>query len=145
MERRFVHSRFCPVQTMRSNSDDGFFTCAKFMPNDRSLIVGDYTGEIRLFNLHTGNEDHMFQAHNNYIVNLEPNRTGELLLTSCTWGRPITALWCMKDYIMKFPLNDEEYAEFSKATQDKIIGTKNETASVINFITLYILFFFNKN
>lgn len=31
MDRKLIHSRFCPVQTIRLPSDDGFFTCARFM------------------------------------------------------------------------------------------------------------------
>ncbi|KAJ8918494.1 hypothetical protein NQ315_008192 [Exocentrus adspersus] len=130
MDRRFVHSRFCPVQTIRSTTDEGFFTCAKFMPGDHTVVVGDYNGEIHLFNLNTANENHMFSAHDNYIVHVEPNRTGEFLLTSSTWGKPVSALWNMKTYEMKIPFNDEEYVEFSKVTQEKIIGTKGETATI---------------
>ncbi|XP_018571764.1 DDB1- and CUL4-associated factor 1 isoform X2 [Anoplophora glabripennis] len=130
LDRRFVHSRFCPVQTIRSTTDEGFFTCAKFMPGDHSIVVGDYNGEIHLFSLHTGNEIHMFSAHDNYIVHVEPNRTGEFMLTSCTWGKPVSALWNMKTYEMKIPFNDEEYVEFNKVAQDKILGTKGEIATI---------------
>lgn len=35
MERRFVHSRFCPVQTIRSSTDESFFTCLKFLVSRR--------------------------------------------------------------------------------------------------------------
>lgn len=101
MDRKFIHSRFCPVQTIRSSSDGDFFTCAKFLPGDQSIIVGDYSGDIRIFNRHTGNEEFMFQTHDNYIVHLEPNRTGELLLTSSTWGRPLSALWGIRNSEMK--------------------------------------------
>lgn len=31
MDRKFIHSRFCPVQTIRPSTDDGFFSCARFM------------------------------------------------------------------------------------------------------------------
>lgn len=101
MNRKFIHSRFCPIQTIRSSSDGDYFTCAKFLPNDQSIVVGDYSGDIRIFNLHTGNEEFMFQTHDNYIVNLEPNTTGELLLTSSTWGRPLSALWSIKNLELK--------------------------------------------
>lgn len=40
----------------------------------------------------------------------------------------------------RFPLEVEDYVEFSKATQDKILGTKGETASV----SLLLFFFLNK-
>ncbi|KAJ8975910.1 hypothetical protein NQ317_007753 [Molorchus minor] len=132
MDRRFVHSRFCPVQTVRSSTDEGFFTCAKFMPGDHNVVVGDYNGEVHLFNLNNGNEIHMFSAHDNYIVHLEPSRTGEFMLSSATWGKPVSALWNMKTYEMKIPFNDEEYVEFSKVAQDRIIGTKTEVATIFD-------------
>jgi len=46
-------------------------------------------------------------------------------------------------YVYRFALEEEEYVEFSKLTQDRIIGTKGEVAMVslnvskITNITLY--------
>lgn len=31
LNRRLIHARFCPVQTIRLPTEEGFFTCAKFM------------------------------------------------------------------------------------------------------------------
>ncbi|KAG5893684.1 hypothetical protein JTB14_021980 [Gonioctena quinquepunctata] len=135
MDRRFVHSRFCPVQTIRLQNDEGFFTCAKFMPGDKTLVVGDYNGEIHLFNLHKGNEINMFTAHDNYIVHVEPNRTGDFMLTSSTWGKPVSAMWDMKTFELKMPFNDEEHVEFAKVTQEKVIGTKGEIAVIYDVNT----------
>ncbi|CAG9864733.1 unnamed protein product [Phyllotreta striolata] len=134
MDRKFVHSRFCPVQTIRSTTDEGFFTCAKFMPGDKTLAVGDYNGGIHLIDLHKGNEINMFTAHDHYIVHLELNRPGNLMLTSCTWGKPISALWDMKTFEMKLPF-DYEHVEFSKVTQEKIIGTRGEVATIFDINT----------
>ncbi|XP_060518172.1 protein mahjong-like isoform X1 [Cylas formicarius] len=130
MDRRFVHSRFCPVQTIRSSTDEGFFTCAKFLPGNRSVIVGDYNGDVHVYNKHTGNEESSFSAHDNYIVHIEPNRTGEFVLTSSTWGHPVSALWGIKNFEMKYPFHDEEHVEYSKVTQDRILGTKGEVATI---------------
>lgn len=98
MDRRFIHSRFCPIQTIRSSTEEGFFTCAKFLPGKNSVIVGDYNGDIHIYNKLTGNEEDSFTAHDNYILHMEPNRTGDFLLTSSTWGRPNSALWGLKDF-----------------------------------------------
>ncbi|XP_030755161.1 protein mahjong isoform X2 [Sitophilus oryzae] len=135
MDRRFIHSRFCPVQTIRSSTDEGFFTVAKFLPGRNCVIVGDYNGYIHIYNKLTAIEDNSFAAHDNYIVHIEPDRTGELLLTSSTWGRPVSALWGMKTFDMKFPFNDEEHVEFSKVLQDRIIGTKGEVATIFDINT----------
>nr|XP_023011599.1 protein mahjong [Leptinotarsa decemlineata] len=135
MDRRFVHSRFCPIQTIRLQNDEGFFTCAKFMPGDKTLVVGDYNGEIHLFNLHKGNEINMFTAHDNYIVHVEPSRTGDFMLTSSTWGKPVSAMWDMKTFEMKMSFDDEEHVEFAKVTQEKVIGTKGEIAVIYDVNT----------
>ncbi|XP_050302636.1 protein mahjong isoform X2 [Anthonomus grandis grandis] len=135
MDRRFIHSRFCPVETIRSVTEESFFTCAKFFPGKNSLIVGDYNGDIHIYDSLTGAEEYTFSAHDNYIVHMEANRTGELLLTTSTWGRTISALWGLKDYDMKLPFNDAEHIEFSKLIQDKIIGTKGEVATIYDVNT----------
>ncbi|CAH1105847.1 unnamed protein product [Psylliodes chrysocephalus] len=135
MDRRFVHSRFCAAKTIRSTTDEGFFTCAKFMPGDKTLAVGDYNGEIHLIDLYKGTEINMFTAHDNYIVHLEPNRTGDFMLTSSTWGKPVSALWNMKTFEMKMPFDDEEHVEFSKVTQEKVLGTKGEIATIFDINT----------
>lgn len=135
MDRKLIHSRFCPVQTIRVPSDDGFFTCAKFMPGDQEIIVGDFAGEVRIFNIHTGKEESMFQAHDSYIVHIEPKSDSSVILTSSTWGRPLSALWSVTNYDLKYPFVDEEYVEFSKVIQDRILGTKGEVATIYDVAT----------
>lgn len=65
------------------------------------MIVGEYSGDVRLFNILTGNEESSFNAHDSYVVHLEPNRDGSLLLTSSTWGRPLSALWAVAGWEQK--------------------------------------------
>lgn len=86
---------------------------------------------MRIFDIHTGNEEAMFQAHDNYIVHIEPSIDGRIILTSSTWGRPLSAVWSTENmYVIKYPLDVEDYVEFSKVNQDKILGTKGEVATV---------------
>ncbi|KAF5303319.1 hypothetical protein FQA39_LY10058 [Lamprigera yunnana] len=130
LDRKFIHSRFCPTQTIRLPNDDGFYTCVKFLPGDQSIVAGADSGDIRIFNIHSGNEDASFSAHDSYVVHTEPSRDGQLLISSSTWGRPLSALWTLSTYEMKHSFENEEYMEFSKATQDKLIGTKGEVATI---------------
>jgi HIV-1 Vpr-binding protein len=51
-------------------------------------------------------------------------------LTSSSWGRPLSALWGIRRSDMKFALDDEEHVEFSKVSQDRIVATKLEVATV---------------
>ncbi|XP_054275283.1 protein mahjong-like isoform X2 [Macrosteles quadrilineatus] len=138
---RLVHSRFCPVKTIRLGEDDGFFTCCEFLGKDKQLIVGTHHGEVKIFNLHTGSEEATHQCHESYISRLEANRDGTLLLTSSTWRRPLSALWSVNSlFTMKFAMDDDEYVEFSKLTQDRVISTKNEHANVYDITTGQKLF-----
>ena len=56
---------------------------------------------------------------------------GSLVLTSSSWGRPMSALWSMTNFFdQKMGFVEEQYVEFSKCVQDKIIGTSEITANV---------------
>lgn len=58
------------------------------------IIVGDYSGEVKIFNIHSGAEESVsIQCHDSYIVHIEPNKAGSLIITSSTWGRPLSSLW----------------------------------------------------
>jgi hypothetical protein len=46
---------------------------------------------------------------------------------------------CVLD-VYRFALEEEEYVEFSKLTQDRIIGTKGEMATVSVIISIYELY-----
>lgn len=64
---------------------------------------------------------------------MQASRDGLLLLASATttW-RPLSALWNMKEFEQMFQLDNEEYVEFSKMSDDRIIGTKGETATIFD-------------
>ncbi|PSN42103.1 DDB1- and CUL4-associated factor 1 [Blattella germanica] len=131
LDRKLVYSRFCPVKTFRLSEDDGFFTCCEFLPCDQYLMIGTYQGEVKMFNLHTGSEEATYQCHDSYVFHMQASRDRSLLLTSSTWRRPLSALWCINNiFEVKFALEEEEYVEFSKISQDRIIGTKGEVATV---------------
>lgn len=136
LDRKLVYSRFCPVRTFRLSEDDGFFTCCEFLPCDQFLMMGTYQGEVKMFNLHTGSEEATYQCHDSYVYHLQASRDRFLLLTSSTWRRPLSALWNINKFFeMKFALGEEEYVEFSKLTQDRIIGTKGEIATIYDVAT----------
>ncbi|XP_046399943.1 DDB1- and CUL4-associated factor 1 [Ischnura elegans] len=136
LDRRLVHSRFFPVRSFRLVDDEGFFTCCQFLPDDQTIVMGTFQGEVKLFNIHSAVEESSFQCHDSYVYHMAANREGNLLLTSSTWRRPLSALWSVNKYIdMKFAIEEEEYVEFSKLTQDKIIGTKGQTATIYDVAT----------
>ncbi|KAK9743853.1 hypothetical protein QE152_g8253 [Popillia japonica] len=137
MDRKLIHSRFCPVQTIRLPSDDGFFTCARFMPGDQSIVVGDYSGQVRFFNTNTGEcKSTDLTAHDNCVVHLEPSWDGKLLLTSSTWGKPLSALFAVRNMDIDLKQQfDDDHVEFSKVTQDRVLGTSGESATIYDVAT----------
>lgn len=54
-----------------------------------------------------------------------------LLLTSSSWGRPLSSLWTMDSFFdQKIGFAEEQYVEFSKQVQDRVIGTCDNQAQV---------------
>lgn len=93
-------------------------------------MLGTYTGEVKMFNAHTGTEEATYQCHESYVYHMECSQKGNLLLTSTAWRRPMSALWSIGTFFdMKLALDNEDYAEFGKL-QDRIIGTQGESATV---------------
>uniref|UniRef100_A0A8C7X1R9 DDB1- and CUL4-associated factor 1 n=1 Tax=Oryzias sinensis TaxID=183150 RepID=A0A8C7X1R9_9TELE len=61
---------------------------------------------------------------------------GSLLLTSASWSYPLSALWGMKSvFIMKHSFLGDHYVEFSKLSQDRVIGTKEHVARIYDIQT----------
>ncbi|XP_034942278.1 protein mahjong isoform X3 [Chelonus insularis] len=135
LDRRHIYSKFCPIKTFRPADVDGTFTCCVFSPCQQYLMLGTYSGDVKIFNLHTGTEETTYQCHESYVYHIQCNKKGDLLLTSTVWRRPSSALWSIgQSFDMKLPIDNEDYVEFSKL-QDKIIGTLNETAKIYDVAT----------
>ncbi|XP_026725616.1 protein mahjong isoform X2 [Trichoplusia ni] len=130
---RLAHAHFAPVRTLRLQDDDAYFTHTIFHPTQQQLLAATSSGDIRIFNLFSGVEENSYQVHESYIYHMQASRDGLLLLASATtpW-RPLSALWNMKEFELLFQLDNEEYVEFSKMTDERIIGTKGETATIFD-------------
>lgn len=139
LDRRFVHSNFNISRTLRSSDTDMFFTACDFnRAEENCLITGTHNGEVKIFHLTDSNEDYTASCSDSYINNIKCSNNGEFLLTSCTWHSPLSALWQLKDkqIYSKLTLDEEEYVEFNNLNQqDKIIGTKNEKATIYDINT----------
>ncbi|XP_020297842.1 protein VPRBP isoform X2 [Pseudomyrmex gracilis] len=139
LDRRYIYSRFCPVKTFRPTEVGGIFTCCTFSPCTQYLILGTHSGDIKMFNVHTGMEEATYQCHESYVYHTECNKRGNLLLTSTTWRNPMSALWDIGSFFeMKLGFENEEYVEFSKL-QDRIIGTQGEGATIYDIATAKLL------
>ncbi|XP_045489571.1 protein mahjong isoform X2 [Pieris rapae] len=132
-----AHSNFAASRTLRLSDDDAYFTHAIFHPTQQQLLAATSSGDIRVFNLFSGIEEHSYRVHDSYIIyHIQSSRDGLLLLaSSSTSWRTHSALWNMKEFEHCFSLDNEEYVEFSKMTDDRIIGTKGETATIYDTLT----------
>lgn len=131
MNRRFVHSYFAPWRTIRStDSNEINFSSCHIVQSSDLLLVGTHQGEAKAFNINHGTEEFSSRCHSYIIDSIQANRTGDLVLTSASWRSPLSVLWSIKDmdFVSKIQFNDEFYCEFSKLSQDKIIGTQNDVS-----------------
>lgn len=138
LDRRLVHTNFCVARTLRSPLEtDCFFTACDFTPCASSLVVGSYSGEVRVFNINECVEEYAFNCHESYVNNVKCNREGNLVVTSSTWRTPLSALWNIenKQFVMRQQFDDEEYMEYSNLSQDRLLGTNAEIATIYDLHT----------
>uniref|UniRef100_A0A3P8WZD7 DDB1- and CUL4-associated factor 1 n=1 Tax=Cynoglossus semilaevis TaxID=244447 RepID=A0A3P8WZD7_CYNSE len=136
-DRHLIFSRFRPISVFReADEDESGFMCCAFSARERFLMLGTCTGQLKLYNVFTGQEEASYSCHNSAITHLEPSRDGSLLLTSASWSYPLSTLWGMKSvFIMKHSFLGDHYVEFSKLSQDRVIGTKEHIARIYDIQT----------
>ena len=65
-----------------------------------------------------------------------------MLLTSSAWRTPYSRLWSLGEFFeSKITFKDDDYVEFSKVNQDKVIATQNSTANIYDIQTGKITLF----
>ena len=105
-------------------------------PDDTFVLAGTYLGDVKMFNLKTGTEESSYNCHDSQVTHLEVNKDGTLLLTSSAWRSPYSKLWSLGEFFeTKLTFKDDDYVEFSKVNQDKIIATETSTASIFDIQT----------
>ncbi|XP_077571091.1 ddb1 and cul4 associated factor 1 [Stigmatopora nigra] len=136
-DRHLIFSRFRPISVFReADEDESGFMCCAFSARERFLMLGTCTGKLKLYNVFTGQEEASYSCHNSAITHLEPSRDGSLILTSASWNYPTSALWGMKSvFIMKHSFMGDHYVEFSKLSQDRVIGTEEQLARIYDIQT----------
>ncbi|ESN96091.1 hypothetical protein HELRODRAFT_67592 [Helobdella robusta] len=135
LDRKFIYSRFRPLRSFR-DAEENVFSCCSFSADEEYVVLGLCTGELKMFNISTAVESNYFHCHSSPVIHCEPSRDGELWLTSSAWGTPLSALWKNNSlFDMMHAFNDDEYAEFSKLAQDRIVGTKDSSAQIYDVTT----------
>lgn len=137
-DRRFVHSNFDALRTLRVADVDICFTVCDFHKTDENAVIaGTHNGEVRVMHLNDTAEDYSVSCSDSYINNVICSRNGELVLTSSTWHPPLSTLWSIgdKQFFSKLTFDEEEYVEFNNLTQDRVLGTKGERATIFDINT----------
>ncbi|XP_052603389.1 DDB1- and CUL4-associated factor 1-like isoform X2 [Peromyscus californicus insignis] len=137
LDRHLIFSRFRPISVFRESHEyESGFTCCAFSARERFLMLGTYSGQLKLYNVFSGLEEASYNCHNSAITHLEPSRDGSLLLTSATWNQPLSALWGMRSvFDRKHSFTEDHHVEFSKYSQDQVIGTKGDIAHIYDIET----------
>lgn len=67
--------RFRPISVFReADEDESGFMCCAFSARERFLMLGTCTGQLKLYNVFTGQEEASYSCHSSAITHLEPSR-----------------------------------------------------------------------
>ncbi|XP_026204927.1 DDB1- and CUL4-associated factor 1-like isoform X2 [Anabas testudineus] len=137
LDRHLIFSRFRPMSVFHEgDGDESSFTCCAFSACERFLILGTCYGHLKFYNVFSGEEEANYTCHSSAITHLEPSRDGKMVLTSASWSVPLSALWSMDGvFNMKHSFIDDHDVEFSKLSQDRVIGTKDQVAHIYDIQT----------
>ncbi|KAJ6636081.1 Protein mahjong, partial [Pseudolycoriella hygida] len=137
LDRWSVHSRFRLDATItppgRGRARE-YAMCCAFTPCGTRLIVGLRDGIVAVYNSKNGRYCTGHQCHLGQLVHVKTNNNGRLLFTCClsVFMGPLSRMWSFEDNQLSVQLDfaEDEYLEFSKLNDDKIIGTKRNKATI---------------
>lgn len=137
LDRHLIFSRFRQMTVFHEGSgDDSDFTCCAFSAQERLLMLGNGLGRLKFFNVYTGVEAASYPCHTSAITHLEPSADGKFLLTSAAWSFPLSTLWSLDGvFSLKNSFDYDHYVEFSKLSQDRVIGTHDQAANIYDIHT----------
>eukprot|EP00105_Crassostrea_gigas_P019132 XP_011437507.1 PREDICTED: protein VPRBP [Crassostrea gigas] len=132
VDRKFIYSRFRPCQSYR-NSDDGGMLCCSFSRDEQYLMYGTFWGDIKLVSLQSGEETASYNFHQVPIEDFQQAKDHDVLLVS--YADNGSGVWTYGDVVENKYSFEDSHIEFSKLIQDRIIGTKEETANIYDVST----------
>ncbi|XP_015778205.1 PREDICTED: protein VPRBP-like isoform X2 [Acropora digitifera] len=133
--RRFVYSRFRPLQTIRNGAMP---YCATFRSDGKTILLGTDFGEVIEYNLMTGQEEASHQCyHNSGIFMCQCSKDGKLLLTSSSSTLAPSTLSRVfgNSFEMGNSFSEDTWVKFSSLSENMIIGTHDSTAHVYDTAT----------
>ncbi|XP_068171013.1 DDB1- and CUL4-associated factor 1-like isoform X1 [Antennarius striatus] len=136
LDRRLIFSRFRPVSVFLEAGGESGFTCGAFSGYERHLVLGTCTGHLKRYSVASGALTDEHDCESSSFTHLESSRDGRLLLTSACWGVPLSDLRSLDGaFTRRLSFADEHHVEFSKLTQDRVVGTKDQVARVYDIQT----------
>ncbi|KAI2661206.1 DDB1- and CUL4-associated factor 1 [Labeo rohita] len=92
-DRHLIFSRFRPISVFReAEEDESGFMCCAFSARERFLMLGTCTGQLKLYNVFSGQEEASYSCHSSAITHLEPSRVNTHPDT-CTLSPVDMAFW----------------------------------------------------
>lgn len=145
-DRKFIYSRFRPIRVFRDLEFGHVTTCA-FSYSDQFLFLGSSNGEMAVYNLYSGVLNGTYPCSEHLITYIEPSRDGKVVLTcSSNWQNSFATLWTFTEFFdQKIQLQEVNYCEFSKQTQDKLLGTLIYSAKLYDINTGNVIRTFEDN
>ncbi|CAH3153636.1 unnamed protein product [Pocillopora meandrina] len=106
-------------------------------PDGKSVLFGTQIGELKEYNLITGQEEATYLCSADRAISMcHCSKDRELLLTSSSSALPPCALWSFGDvFEMKHPFSEDTWVKFSNLPEDRIIGTHDATAHIYDTAT----------
>uniref|UniRef100_A0A7N6AEX9 DDB1- and CUL4-associated factor 1 n=1 Tax=Anabas testudineus TaxID=64144 RepID=A0A7N6AEX9_ANATE len=132
LDRHLIFSRFRPMSVFHEgDGDESSFTCCAFSACERFLILGTCYGHLKFYNVFSGEEEANYTCHSSAITHLEPSRVCTNLTAIPV---PVSRLFLVFYLKNKINTNDHD-VEFSKLSQDRVIGTKDQVAHIYDIQT----------
>ncbi|XP_058174383.1 protein mahjong [Anopheles ziemanni] len=136
-DRRLVHSTFHSSRVIRPQEIDYCFTTCDFTPCGTKLFIGSQAGEVFIYNVNDPIAETSYSCHESAITSMKCSKNGRLLLTTGAWRFPMSALWDINgnQFTQKLHWEEEDYLEFANLSQDKVLATINEVATIYDINT----------
>ncbi|KAI8782336.1 DDB1- and CUL4-associated factor 1 [Biomphalaria glabrata] len=139
LDRRYIHSRLCPLTSFRDSAGDGLACCAFDCAAD-NILIGSFTGDLRVMNIaSSGNDFYSTVCHSSPIIHISTSKVNPDLVFTSTWGASQNcALWNFSrtnpDLSLKYRF-DEHIANLANQSADRFIATKEMVAKIYDTST----------
>ncbi|GFY71289.1 hypothetical protein TNIN_116862 [Trichonephila inaurata madagascariensis] len=145
LDRKLMYGRFRLVRSLRD--EDGSFSCCSFLnfgtdkPRPR-ILTGMYVNSsatiMKIFNINSGEEEHKKEGIWN-VSHVETSKFEPMLIT-VDLERSTSSLWhANENFDLIHNFEDFMFLEFAKTTSNRAVGTKYQSAVMLDIPTCTVL------